>query len=124
MWSQEIDAASSQRRATLLNDFVRFLLVKRVRKRVSSEGRVFRYRRWKVRSVGRNTARKNELLDAIICGSIYFGDGFHDPGGSGHVDLPHVLNVQYPGTYRIDDEGKVHHRVGMGIAQQFVQSPG
>ena len=86
--------------------------------------RFFGRRSRQVRSVRRNAAGENELLDAVVGGAIGFGDGFHHPRRSRHIDLPHALSVEHSGAHRIDHKRQVHDGVGMGIAQQFVQRSG
>ena len=85
---------------------------------MSLQRRLLAYRARGFRPVGRDAAGKDELLD-LAAGPIHDADGFHHPGRSGDIDLPHALDVENPAALRIEDEGEMDDGTGAGVAQQL-----
>src|SRR6184192_540852 len=120
MRAQHVDAASPQRRRALLHHAIRFHLVNRVRQSVGTERKFLGYESWKVRTIRRHAARKNEFLDHCNI-AVGFGDCFHHPRRSRNVDLPHSVDVQYSRTNWIDHECQMHNRNRTDLAHQQVE---
>ena len=54
---------------------------------------------------------------------IGFGDRLHHPRRSGHVDLPHAVEVKHPRPHRVQDERQMDDRLGPGVPQQKEKLP-
>ena len=87
---------------------------------VTGKRLVFVDRARKLRTVGRNTAGKNEFLDYSFV-SVCFGNSFHHPGGTGDVDLPHAFHIQHSGLYRINHKCQMNDRYWANFPKQIQQ---
>src|ERR1700751_17336 len=122
MRAKNVGAAAAKGRRALLHDQVGFLLVNGVRKRVSLEGKLFRYRVGEIGPVGGTAAGKNELPEAAVFVSVRLGDRLHDVRSAGHVDVPHAVDIEHAGSLRVDDKGEMHHREKPRLLEEVVET--
>ncbi len=54
--------------------------------------------------------------------TVDLGNRLHHAGRSGHVDLPHLIEIEYAITNRIDDKSQVNHSAGFGLLEQLYQA--
>ena len=94
MGTEQVHAATAERRGALLHHAVGFHLVDGVGKSMSCEGRVFCDGCWQIRTVGGNATGEKKLLHDGV-GAIGLGDGFHHSRRAGDVDLPHAIEVKH-----------------------------
>jgi hypothetical protein len=120
MRTQHVHTATSQSRGALLHDFVSFHFVDCIGQRVRAQGKVFAHRFRQVWSVGGNTAGKNKSsYDGFI--TISFGDSLHYSGRTGHIDLPHAVEIEHTGTDGIQHKSQVDYGDRAGFPQQKKQ---
>ena len=101
----------------MLDDFIGFHFVNRVRQSMRAQRRVLAYRFRQIRAVNTNAAGENESSnDGII--AIGLGDSLYYAGGAGHVDLPHAVQVEHPCADGIKDKSQVNYGDGASFPQQ------
>ena len=54
--------------------------------------------------------------------AVDLGDRFHHARSSGHIDLPHLIDIEYAIADRVDDKGQVDHCTGFGLLEQLDQA--
>src|SRR5439155_22839599 len=87
---------------------------------VAAETEIFRDQSRQVRTIRRNAASKNEVVDHRNV-AVGFSDRFHYPRRSRNVDLPHSVDVQYSRTNWIAHECQMHNRNRTDLTHQQVE---
>ena len=123
MRTQNVHAASPQRRRALLHHFIGLFFMNCVGQGMRRQHRFFPRWRRQAGSVSRNAAGENELPDRSFRCAIRLSNGFHHTRCASHVDLPHALSIKHAGAHRIDHERKMNHRNRTRLMQQFVKYP-
>src|ERR1022692_892866 len=91
--THNVSVTATEALGPVANHLVALALVNGVGQRVSAERGFLFHRPRGLRTVYHDTAGKNELPD-LAAGAIDDAYGFHDPGRSSDVDLPHPFQVE------------------------------